>query len=326
MSIFTRVNRRTLTPYAFIAPAMIVMAIVTIYPLIFQFWMSFTNYGLANLRQGAPAPDWVGLENYVKILTSELSIPNYSFLRLFLYNIFWALSNVTIHIILGVAIALLLNHPGLKLKRLYRALYVLPVLIPPIVVATTWRNMFNQDAGAVNMLLALVGQVFRIPPETFQLDWLRQVEDPISFIPLPLSYYAMLIANIWLGWPLNAVVATGALQAIPKDLYEAAEIDGAGRWASFKTITLTYLRPAMVPFAIYGFVVTFNLFSLAYFMSSGGPFGRTELLVTQAYRLVNERQLYAVGAAFAVVLFVILLTISLITNRLSKATARYDDF
>jgi arabinogalactan oligomer/maltooligosaccharide transport system permease protein len=82
----------------------------------------------------------------------------------------------------------------------------------------------------------------------------------------------------------------------------------------------------MVPFAIYGFVVTFNLFSLAYFMSSGGPFGRTELLVTQAYRLVNERQLYAVGAAFAVVLFVILLTISLITNRISKATARYDDF
>ena len=85
-------------------------------------------------------------------------------------------------------------------------------------------------------------------------------------------------------------------------------------------------RSAMVPFAIYGFVVTFNLFSLAYFMSAGGPFGRTELLVTQAYRLVNERQLYAVGAAFAVVLFVILLTISLITNRLSKATARYDDF
>jgi arabinogalactan oligomer/maltooligosaccharide transport system permease protein len=176
------------------------------------------------------------------------------------------------------------------------------------------------------MLLGLAGQVFRIPPETFQLDWLRQVEDPISFIPLPLSYYAMLIANIWLGWPLNAVVATGALQAIPKDLYEAAEIDGAGKWASFKTITLTYLRPAMVPFAIYGFVVTFNLFSLAYFMSAGGPFGRTELLVTQAYRLVNERQLYAVGAAFAVVLFVILLTISLITNRISKATARYDDF
>jgi arabinogalactan oligomer/maltooligosaccharide transport system permease protein len=92
----------------FIAPALVVMAIVTIYPLIFQFWMSFTNYGLANLRHGAPAPNWVGLENYVKILTSELAIPNYSFLRLFLYNIFWALSNVTIHIILGVSIALLL--------------------------------------------------------------------------------------------------------------------------------------------------------------------------------------------------------------------------
>ena len=226
---------------------------------------------------------------------------------------------------LGVAIALLLNHPGLKLKRLYRALYVLPVLIPPIVVATTWRNMFNQDAGAVNMLLALVGQLFRIPPETFSIDWLRQVEDPISFIPLPLSYYAMLIANIWLGWPLNAVVATGALQSVPQELYEAAEMDGAGPWQKFRNVTLVYLRPAMIPYAIYGFVITFNLFHLAYFMSAGGPFGRTEQLVTQAFRLVNEQRLYGVAAAFSVFMFFILLAATLVTNRMARATASFDE-
>ena len=149
----------------------------------------------------------------------------------------------------------------------------------------------------------------------------------VAFLSDPARALPTLAAlGIWQLVGFNMILFLAGLSAIPKDLYEAAEIDGAGRWASFKTITLTYLRPAMVPFAIYGFVVTFNLFSLAYFMSSGGPFGRTELLVTQAYRLVNERQLYAVGAAFAVVLFVILLTISLITNRISKATARYDDF
>ena len=101
-------------------------------------------------------------------------------------------------------------------------------------------------------------------------------------------------------------------------------MDGASSWQKFKTVTLTYLRPAMLPYAIYGFVVTFNLFYLSYFMSGGEPFGRTELLVTQAFRLVNEQRLYGVAAAFAVILFFILLAITLVTNRLAKATARYD--
>ena len=101
-------------------------------------------------------------------------------------------------------------------------------------------------------------------------------------------------------------------------------MDGASWWQKFRTVTITYLRPAMLPYAIYGFVVTFNLFYLAYFMSGGQPFGRTELLVTQAFRLVNEQRLYGVAAAFSVFMFIILLTITLITNKAAKATARFD--
>ena len=200
------------------------------------------------------------------------------------------------------------------------------MVIPPIIVATVWRNMFDEDNGAVNHGPGgHRGVLFEIPPDAFQLDWLRQVDDPISFIPLPLAYFALLTANVWLGWPLNSVVATGALQSIPNDLYEAAEMDGAGCWQKFKTVTLPFLRPAMLPYAIYGFVITFNLFYLSYFMSGGGPFGQTELLVTTAYRLVNEQQLYGVAAAFAVFMFFILLAITLVTNRLAKATASYAD-
>jgi arabinogalactan oligomer/maltooligosaccharide transport system permease protein len=184
--------------------------------------------------------------------------------------------------------------------------------------------MYDPANGAVNLLLAGAGKVIGLPAEMFRIDWLKQVDDPFPLIPLPLAYFAMLATNLWLGWPLNAVVATGALQSIPNELYEAAEIDGANAWVKFKTITMTYLRPAMVPYAIYGFVITFNLFHLAYFMSGGGPFGRTELLVTQAYRLVNEQRLYGVGAAFAVIMFFILLVITLITNRLARATRTYD--
>ena len=317
--------RGSRTAYLYLVPAFVVMGVITLYPLVFQVWMSFTNFGIGNLRATAPAPDVVGLKNYIEILSSDLAIPNFSFVRLILYNIWWAISNVAIHVVLGVAIALLLNTKGLWFKRAYRALYIIPVVIPPIIVATVWRNMYDPDGGAVNLILAGLGGFLGNPADVFRIDWLRQVADPISFIPLPLAYFAMLVTNTWLGWPLNAVVATGALQSIPGELYEAAEMDGAGPWQRFKNVTLVYLRPAMIPYAIYGFVVTFNLFYLAYFMSGGGPFGRTELLVTQAYRLVNDQQLFGVGAAFAVIMFFILLTITLITNRLVKATQTVED-
>lgn len=318
-----RFSPDTRTALLYLLPAFLVMGVITFYPLIFQTWMSFTDFGLKNLS-GKVAPNIVGVDNYVQIVQSKLNIPNFEFLRLLFFNLFWAFSNVVIHVVLGVAIAILLNTNGLRFKRVYRALFILPVIIPPIIVATVWRNMFDQEYGAINQVLAFIGGAFTIPPETFQINWLREANDPIPFIPLPLSYFALLTANTWLGWPLNSVVATGALQSIPSELYEAAEMDGASTWQRFKTVTLTYLRPAMLPYAIYGFVVTFNLFYLSYFMSAGQPFGRTELLVTQAFRLVNEQRLYGVGAAFAIILFFILLAITIVTNRLARATARYD--
>jgi len=312
------------TAILYLLPAFVVMGIITFYPLLFQTWMSFTDFGLGNLS-GKVAPNVVGLDNYAEIIESELNIPNFEFLRLLFFNLWWAFSNVVIHVILGVAIALVLNTQGLRFKRIYRALFILPVIIPPIIVATVWRNMFDEENGAVNLVLGGIGTLFRIPPDAFKIDWLGQVNDPISFIPLPLAYFALLTANTWLGWPLNAVVATGALQSVPPDLYEAAEMDGASWWQKFKVVTLPFLRPAMIPYAIYGFVITFNLFYLSYFMTGGGPFGRTELFVTQAYKLVNDFQLYGVAAAFSVLMFFILLAITLVTNRMAKATASYAD-
>lgn len=313
------------TAYAFLLPALVVMVVITFYPLVFQLWMSFTSYGLANLKPTAPAPPYVGVDNYIRILDNNIVIPNFDFVRILTFNLFWAFTNVVIHVILGVAIALVLNVQGLRFRGIYRAIYIIPVVIPQIIVATVWRNMFDPQYGAVNQLInATVGVLFKLPP--FTLDWLSQPNPILSAGPLilPLAYFALLAANVWLGWPLNSVVATGALQSIPHDLYEAAEMDGAGAWQKFRVVTLPHLRPAMLPYAIYGFVITFNLFYLSYFMSGGGPFGQTELLVTTAYRLVNEQHLYGVAAAFAVFQFFILLALTLITNRLAKATASYD--
>jgi arabinogalactan oligomer/maltooligosaccharide transport system permease protein len=318
-------TQSTRTAYLFLFPALLVMAIITFYPLVFQVWMAFTDFQLKNLRPTAPGANFVGLQNFTRILDSNIVIPNFDFLRVLTFNLFWAFSNVIIHVVIGVFIALILNVEGLRFKRIWRAVYILPIAIPPIIVATVWRNMFDPQYGSINQLInGTIGVLFKLPP--FQLDWLNQPNPIIAVGPLilPLAYFALLTANIWLGWPLNSVVATGALQSIPKDLYEAAEMDGANYWNRFKTVTLPFLRPAMLPFAIYGFVTTFNLFALSYFMSGGGPFGQTELLVTTAYRLVQEQHLFGVAAAFAIFQFFILLAITLGTNRLARATASYD--
>jgi arabinogalactan oligomer/maltooligosaccharide transport system permease protein len=317
-------GRDARTAYVYLLPAFLVMGLITFYPLIYQVYMSFTDFQLRNLRIGSEAPPFVGFDNYIRILGNNLSIPNFHFIRMLFFNIWWAFSNVVIHVVLGVLIAVMLNTPGLKFKRIYRAVYILPVVIPPIIVATVWRNMFDADNGAINNLLQIVGGLFAIPAEVFRINWLREVQDPIPFVPLPLAYFALLTANTWLGWPLNSVVATGALQSIPGELYEAAEMDGASAWQRFRNVTIPFLRPAMLPYAIYGFVITFNLFHLSYFMTAGQPFGRTELLVTQAFRLVNEQRQYGVAAAFAVFMFFILLGITIVTNKLARATARYD--
>ena len=142
---------------------------------------------------------------------------------------------------------------------------------------------------------------------------------------LPLSFFAVLIANVWLGWPFMMVIATGALQSIPGDLYEAARTDGASRWRQFWDITAPLLRPAMVPAIMYGTILTFNQFNIIYFITNGGPYGKTEILVTQAFKLVNPNGLYGLAAAFSIMVFFILLVITLAQNRVARGLEGWSD-
>ncbi|MCL4561353.1 MAG: sugar ABC transporter permease [Chloroflexi bacterium] len=285
--------------------------------------MSFTNYGLKNLRFDAPLPDYVGLANYIDVFTNNLGLSFYNFWHVLGFNLWWTVSNVVIHVSLGILIAVALNRQGLWFKGVYRAIFILPIILPQIIIANIFRNMFDPSYGAINQGLAAIGGLFNLSPALFQIKWIDQVAYPISFIPLPLSYFALLITNVWLGWPFMTIVASGALQSIPKDLYEAATMDGASGSQQFWSITLPLLRPAMIPAAVYGFVLTFNLFSLIYFLSGGGPLRETEILLTIAYRLVNEQRAYGVAAAFCVVIFFVLLTLTLITNSITRATESY---
>ncbi|MGB8646119.1 MAG: sugar ABC transporter permease [Anaerolineae bacterium] len=314
---------RIANPYLYILPAALVMAVMTYYPMGYGIWMSFTDYGLKNLRVDSAAPNIVGLQNYIDIVTG--AVPNIpDFLYTLTFNLWWTLSNVVFHVTLGVLIAVMLNGRGLWFKGFYRAIYILPIVIPTLVVANVWRNMFNPDYGAINQLLANVGGLVGISPAAFHIRWIEDATPPIPGIGLPLSYFALLITNIWLGWPFMTIVATGALQSISKEFYEAASIDGASPTQQFFSITVPLLRPAMVPAIVYGITTTFNLFNLIYFVSAGGPLRQTEILVTIAFRLVNEQRLYGVAAAFSVYIALILLVITLITNSITRATESYD--
>ncbi|MFZ1596234.1 MAG: sugar ABC transporter permease [Anaerolineae bacterium] len=327
--------------WLYLLPAFLVMGMITFYPLFYQVWMSTTDYNIKNLRIDAPAPNpanlseacttnmkgectWGRFDNYRQIFTGELpvAIANFSFWNVLAFDLVWTFTNVPFHVIIGVLIAVLLNTKGLWFKRFYRAIFVLPIVIPSLVVAVVWRNMFDPDYGSINQLLTSVSHLFG--GGTVAARWLDQVNYPITGIPLTLSYFALLIANIWLGWPFMTIVATGALQSIPGDLYEAASIDGATGRQQFFKITMPLLRPAIIPAAVLGMITTFNLFNLIYLLSGGGPLRRTEILVTTAYRLVNENRLYGVAAAFSVIIFFVLLILTLATNYVTKATERYD--
>jgi arabinogalactan oligomer / maltooligosaccharide transport system permease protein len=182
-------------------------------------------------------------------------------------------------------------------------LLILPWAVPNYITALMWKGMFHQQFGAVNQLLAALGLE--------QVSW---------FSGFWTAFTANVVTNTWLGFPFMMVVCLGALQSIPNDLYEAAEVDGAGRWYQFSRITLPLLKPALLPSVILGSIWTFNMFNVIYLVSGGEPGGSTEILITEAYRWAFIRhERYGLAAAYATLIFLILLGYTLITNRLTKA-------
>ena len=328
---FIRLLKTSRTAWMYILPAGILMAIITFFPQGFQGWMSFTDFRIQNLRFNLfdPAtwerfaPAWVGVENYYKILTSQLALTNYNFIRMLAFNFIWAVSNVFFHVSLGVLIALALNSKQLIGRRFYRALFILPWAIPGYITALTWKNMYDPRFGAINLLMARFNEIFgtSLPTNT---EWLTVAHTSGILAFLPVAYWAVLVANIWLGWPFMTVVATGAMQSIPGELYEAADIDGASGWQKFWNVTVPMIRPAMVPAIMLGTIWTFNQFNVIYFISNGGPFGRTEIRITQAFKRVFEQRIYGVAAAFSFVVFFVLFIITLVNNRVTRATEAYN--
>jgi ABC-type sugar transport system permease subunit len=283
--------------YTYMAPTLISVGLLVFIPF-------SIGVALAFMRHSHGHFEWVGLSHFINILSASdypLSHP-LNFYFTLAVTLFWTFSNVLLHTSIGLSFALLLNREGLKLRGLYRALLIIPWAIPNYITALIWKGMFNQQYGLINQLLERLGI------------------EPVSWMG---SFWGAMTANIttntWLGFPFMMVVTLGALQSIPTDLYEAANIAGASRWQTFRSITLPLLKPALLPAVILGSVWTFNMFNIIYLVSGGQPGGATDILITEAYRWAFEQDRYGYAAAYSLVIFFILLGYARLTQRLSKA-------
>jgi len=282
--------------YLWVAPAALSMALLVVVPFL-------VGASVSLFEQHDGQWTFVGLSNFWSILSSA-DWPVFgpqSFYFALAVTILWTLANVVLHVSIGVALALLLREPWLQLRGLYRVLLILPWAIPNYITALLWKGMFHRQFGAINALLGLVG----LEP----VSWFGQFST---------AFAANLVTNTWLGFPFMMVVTLGALQAIPRELEQAAELDGATGWQRFWRVTLPLLKPALLPAVILGSVWTFNMFNIIYLVSAGEPDGSTEILISEAYKWAFTRgHRYGYAAAYAVLIFGVLVIYSRMGNRLA---------
>lgn len=297
-SRFFRALREFRLAYTYIFPAMIGMMVLVLIPFAAGLALGFFNHCRGEFQ-------FVGFSNFIDILSgggSSLTNPLNFWFTLGV-TILWTSVNVFLHVSIGLGIALILKDPLLKMKGIYRVLLIIPWAMPNYITALMWKGMFQQQYGAINILLDNIG--------IGSISWFS------SFWP---AFMANVITNTWLGFPFMMVVSLGALQSIPTSLYEAAEVDGASRWQQFKTITLPLLRPALFPAIVLGSIWTFNMFNVIYLVSGGEPGGATDILITEAYQWAFKRgERYGLAAAYATLIFVILYLYTKATNKITRA-------
>jgi arabinogalactan oligomer / maltooligosaccharide transport system permease protein len=254
-------------------------------------------------------PGWktrVGFDNFSTILTDPLVRD--PFVRVFVWTFAYALLSVLIQFAIGLGLAITLNKPDLKLQRIQRAFLVLPFAIPAFLAVLVWGGLLNDEFGIVNRALGT------------DVPWLTDST---------WAKVSCILVNVWIGFPYWFLVCTGALQAVPEELTEAARVDGAGPLQVFRKVTLPLLLVATGPLLIASFAFNFNLFNNIYFLTGGGPYeieqtvaGSTDILISYTYKIAFQAgggAQYGLAAAVSIFIFFIVAGISAISFWKTKA-------
>jgi arabinogalactan oligomer / maltooligosaccharide transport system permease protein len=246
----------------------------------------------------------VGFKNFGDVVSNP--VIRGPFLKIIVWNFAFAILVVVLTFALGLGMAMVMNNPRMKGQRIYRSLLILPYAMPVIAMLLVWRDMFNTDFGLINRLLGI------------HIDWFGTTWGARA---------AVLIAQLWVGYPYMFLVCTGALQSVPADLVEAAAVDGAKPFKAFRTITFPLLLVATAPLLIGSFAFNFNNFGAIFLTSEGGPFppdnptaGGTDLLISYTYRLAfgTGGHEYGFAAAISIYIFAIVAIVSYLGFRRTK--------
>lgn len=286
--------RRRAVPYAYLAPTVVLMVALMLVPIVMVVVYSFMD-GVVTKKD----PEFVGFANYVEVLTD----PTFT-TALGNTAVFVGVS-VVVHLLLGLAFALLLNTDlvGQRVRALFRLVYVLPWLFTVAIVAILWRLLLNPN-GIVNHLLSVAGLI----------------DDNVEWLSSPsTALWAVTFINIWAGYPFFMMSLLAGLQGIPRDLYEAATVDGASTVQQFLHITLPQLRPIIVAMAVLDLIWTSQQFALIWMTTGGGPIDVTEMLSTFTYKLAFSQYQFAVASASAVVVLVLSMVVAVVYVRVQKA-------
>lgn len=291
--------RATTISYVVLLPIIGLIGIFYVFPIVHNIYLSMTNYSSLNLVDYV----FVGGYNYKTIFIEGLN----GFVAMFLWTIIFAACVMTSTFILGTLLATLLEKRNATIAKIYKMIFILPWVIPSVIMLLTWQGILATDGGALNNLLNILG--------FGKVMWL---DNPY------LARLSTIFVVSWMGTPYYMFLALGFLKSIPKDYYEAAMIEGAGSVRVFFTITVPIIFRTLLPTLIMGFIMQFNNFGV-YLLTSGGPFGSnlgapgaTDLLITYVYNLAYNTKNYSLAAAYSVIIFVFVAAFSLITMRISN--------
>lgn len=263
--------------WVLLAPMLLVMLLLTAWPLLRTIWLSFTD---AALIGSGETPAWIGLENYLYALSDP------DFRASIWRTLYFTLVSVTVEGIIGVLVALLLNQKFIG-RNVLRVLVILPWALPTIVNAMMWRLNFNPDYGSINALFSQLGII-----DGYR-SWLGSPEAALN---------AVMFADIWKNYPLVTLLVLAALQSIPEDLFEAARLDGASAWRRFRAITFPAIVAPLGVALVLRTIDAFKIFDIIYVMTRGGPVDSTKTLSFFVYQESFSYLRAGSGAAYAILM------------------------
>ena len=275
-------NKKNYTRWLFVLPAIIIVLALFVYPIISSFYFSFTNKNLIR-----PTYDFVGLDNYIAVLKDK------GFWNAFLNSLKWTIFSLGGQLLVGFTAALALNKVK-HLKGFYKTLLIIPWAFPSIVIAFSWQWILTGVYGFLPNILVQLG-LCDTPPQ-FLTDRV-------------LAFVVLVFINIWFGAPMIMVNVLAALQTVPQDQYEAAEIDGAKGWQSFLYITVPHIKVVTGLLVVLRTVWIFNNFDLIYLITGGGPAGATQTVPVYAYDMGWGTKLLGKSSAVTVLLFIFLMAV-----------------